>query len=170
MATPEERLRAGEGTLVFDAANVPTKKLFALALAARRRGASIEVLVPATSHIEVLLDLRQSTQARYDAAKVFEVLGHNEVTVVPLDLNAADRAAARLHAWFPTQTEWQDAKRKRLNIAGTGRAPATIDWITAAMCPEGAIVVTDDTGTEWRGCDVIGSAELEGILRRLATS
>jgi hypothetical protein len=170
MATPEERIRLGDVTLVFDAANVSTKRLFKLAKDAVGRGTRLRAVVPVTAHIEKVLDLRQTRQSAYDAARVRAALEDAQVEVLPLDVEAAEAAAARLHTWFPTDDEWQAAKRARLRFGANEPAPATIDWITSAMCPEDAIVVTDDKGAEWRGCDTIGSKELANAFANLTTA
>lgn len=170
MTTCEERIRLGDVTLVFDAANVSTKRLFRLVKDAMKLGAQLRAVVPVTAYIKKVLDLRQAKQSNYDAAMVRAALEDAQVDVLPLDVEAAEASAARLHAWFPTDADWQAAKQKRLRFGATKPAPATIDWVTAAMCPEGAIVVTDDTGAEWRDCDTIGSKELAEAVRTLATS
>lgn len=167
MKTSEERIRRGDVTLVFDAANVSTKRLFKLAKDAVVRGARIRAVVPVTAYVEKVLDLRQRKQSNYDAAVVRAALEDAQVIVLELGVEAAEAAAARLHAWFPNDADWQAAKQKRLGCGANEPAPATIDWVTAAMCPEGAIVVTDDTGAEWRDCDTIGSTELAEALRTL---
>lgn len=170
MTTSEERIHLGDVTLVFDAANVSTKRLFKLAKDAVNRGERIRAVVPVTAYIEKVLDLRQTRQSNYDAAVVRAALEDAQVIVLELGVEAAEAAAARLHAWFSNDADWQAAKRKRLRFEATKPAPATIDWVTAAMCPEGAIVVTDDTGAEWLGCDRIGSKALANALAGLATA
>lgn len=165
--TPEERIRTTEVMLVFDAANVPTKRLFKLAKEALARGARVRAVVPVTAHLEKLLDLRQAKHAAYDGRKVREALQDARVEILPLDVDAAEVAAARLHTWFPNNDEWQAAKRERLGLGGNANAPATIDWVTAAMCPEDAIVVTDDQGAEWGKCERMGSQELQDVLAKL---
>jgi hypothetical protein len=172
--TPEDRIRAGRVVLVFDVANVATRELFDLAVAAKDYGQSLRLVVPVTAHTEKLMDLRQAKGRSYDAEEVRQGLADVGVEVLPLDEAAAESIAQRLCAWFPTRDAWQDAKWKRLHgdapRSANRRAPATIDWYTAALCPPDAIVVTNDTGAEFRGCEVIKSDALERVLRELAES
>ena len=77
----------------------------------------------------------------------------------------AEVAAERLATWYPTKEQWQDAKRVRWR--SSENPPATIDWLSAAMCPEDAIVVTDDTGPEWVWCKPTRTAELDAALAGL---
>jgi hypothetical protein len=174
MMTPEDRVRAGNVVLVFDAANVPARKLFGLASDAKNFGVNLRLVVPVTAHAEKLMDLRQHKGASYSAEVVRQALRDAEVEILSLDAEAAESVAARLWNWFPRREDWLDAKWKRLRgderRSAHQRPPATIDWYTAAMCPPGAIVVTDDTGAEFRACDVIRSAALEAILRELSAS
>ena len=159
--------------LVFDAPNVPTTKLFDLAVAAKDHGQSLRLVVPVTAHAEKLMDLRQAKGRSYDAEIVRQALADVGVEILPLDAPAAESIAKRLCARFPTRDAWQDAKWMKLHNAPRGadkRAPATIDWYTAALCPPDAIVVTDDTGAEFHGCTVIKSEALAGVLRELSSS
>lgn len=171
--TPEERVRAGGAVLVFDAPNVPVRKLFALAKAAKEHGEDLCLVVPVTAHVEQVAHIRRRRGASYDATHVRKALEDAGVEVLPLDAEAAESLAERLCQWFPDAEAWQDAKWKKLYgdaPRGAGRhPPATIDWYTAALCPAKAIVVTDDSGAEFRSCDIIGSGALEAVLRTLAT-
>ena len=173
MMTPEDRVRAGGVVLLFDAANVPTGKLFKLAKTAKHCGAKLRVVVPIAAHVERLTHLRRSLKgAIYDAAQVREALEDAGVEVWPLDAEAAEAIAERLCHWFPTSDAWQDAKWKRLygdQARGKDRhPPATVDWFTAAACPSDGIVVTGDTGGEFSMCETIEPAALERILHDLA--
>ena len=167
--TPEERIQAGGVTLVFDAANVSTATLFRLAKAALSSGVEVRCVVPATAHLEKLFDTRQKKGAEYRAAIVRAALEDAGVEVLSLDAGQAELAAERLYGWFPDNESWQQAKRARIGkIGNVGAAPATIDWVTAAMCPNEAIVITDDRGQEFRGCERMGSEELRVALTGLA--
>ncbi len=175
--TPEDRIRAGNAVLVFDAPNVPVKKLFTLAKNAKTYINDLRVVVPVTAHTEHLIHLRRTigsnpTQS-YDATIVRKALEDVGVEIILLDLEAAESIAERLCQWFPTQDAWLDAKWRRLHgdtPRSARKPPATIDWYTAAMCPPGGIVVTDDTGVEFQGCDILRSPALEVVLREIAAA
>ena len=166
--TPEERVRAGGVVLVFDAPNVPTKQLLALAKAAMHHGRAMRLLVPVTAHTEKLTHLRRVLGARYDATVVRKALEDAGIEILPLDVETANAVTEHVCARFPTDEAWQDAKWRRLHgdvPRGAGnKPPATIDWYTAALCPPGAIVVTDDTGVEYHGCQTMRSAALLNAL------
>jgi len=171
--TSEERVRAGGVVLVFDVPNVPTKRLFALAKAAVDRGKALRLLVPVTAHTEKITHLRRTPGRPYDATVVQKALEDAGIEILPLDAEIANAVAEHICARFPTDEAWQDAKWRRLHgdaPRGVGnKPPATIDWYTAALCPPGAIVVTDDTGVEYHGCQTIRSTALESVLRELST-
>lgn len=171
--TPEDRVRAGGVVLVFDAPNVPVKRLFALATAAREHGNALRLVVPVTAHTEKITHIQRNRGASYDATHVRLAFADTGVEVLPLDVETAGSIAARLYDWFPTAEAWQDAKWRRLHgdvpWSPNHHPPATIDWYTAAMCPPGGIVVTDDIRGEFRGCEVIRSGDLERVLRELST-
>lgn len=171
--TPEERIRAGGVVLVFDVPNVSTRRLFTLAKAAKHCGRDLRLVVPVTAHTEKLTHLRRDRKAPYDANVVQKSLEDAEVEILPLDAKTAEAVAAQLHAWFPGDEDWQDAKWRRLHggvrRGENNKPPATIDWYTAALCPPGSIVVTDDAGVEYHGCERIESAVLEVVLREIAT-
>ena len=164
-----DRLRAGEVTLVFDAANLSTKKLFELVKRAGLRGANIKRLIPATAHWEKVLHLRQNKGPLYRGDDVRLALQDAGVEIVPLDADAVDVATARLCEVFPTAAHGQEAKKKRLGLARAGRVSATIDWVTASMCPAGTVVVTDDKGVEFHGCETVSSTELAEALVEFGT-
>src|SRR4051812_44672682 len=113
--TPEERVRAGGVVLVFDAPNVPTRRLFELARAAKDRGKALRLLVPVTAHTEKLTHLRRPLGARYEATVVRKSLQDAGIEVVPLDADTAEALAEHLCARFPTDEAWQDAKWRRLH-------------------------------------------------------
>jgi hypothetical protein len=170
--TPEARIRAGGVVLVFDAPNVPTRKLFALAKAAKLHGHGLRVVVPVTAHTEKLTRLRHDKGVLYDAEAVRKALEDAGVEILALDAAAAERVAERLWTWFPTRDAMHDARWRRL-YGETPRSPhrhvpGTIDWYTAALCPPGGIVVTGDAGAEFRDCEVIGPGALESVLREMA--
>lgn len=171
--TPEDRVRAGGVVLVFDAPNVSVKKLFALALVVKDHGKAVCLVVPMTAHVEKLAHLRRHKGARYDAAKVRQSLEDAGVDILPLDAEAAESVAERLCQWYPTADAWQDAKWHRLYGDGprspNKHPPATVDWFTAASCPPGGIIVTDDSGVEFSKCDTITLEVLERVLRELST-
>lgn len=166
----EDRIRAGKVVLVFDAPNGPTSRLFKLAEKAADRG--IKCVVPVTAHIETLGHLRRKHAADYDVGKIKHALEDAGVRVIFInDDAAANSIIERLFEWFPTDGDWQDAKWKQLYGATRGptrRAPATIDWFTAAMCPRDAIVVTSDKGAEYVRCERITWERLEKTLRESA--
>jgi hypothetical protein len=171
--TPEERVRAGGVVLVFDAPNVSTTQIFALAKAAVDRGKALRLLVPVTAHTEKLTHLRRALGARYDATMVRKALEDAGVEIMPLDVEAANAVAEHICARFSTDEAWQDAKWHRVHgdtpRGASNKPPATIDWYTAALCPPGAIVVTDDMGVEYHGCQTMKSAALATVLRELST-
>jgi hypothetical protein len=120
--TPEARVRAGGVVLVFDAPNVPVKKLFDLAVVVREYGNALRLVVPMTAHVEKIAHLRRAKGASYDAAQVRQALEDAGVEILSLDAEAAEAIAERLCQWFPTGEAWQDAKWRRLH-GGQPRSP-----------------------------------------------
>src|ERR1700729_2435487 len=92
--TPEDRVRASGVVLVFDAPNVPVKKLFDLAVVVKEHGRSLRLVVPMTAHVEKLAHLRRGKGALYDAVKVRQSLEDAGVDILPLDAEAGEGIAA----------------------------------------------------------------------------
>ena len=122
MTTLEERLRAGGAILVFDAANVSTKTLFALANAARERGTKLHLIVPITSYVEKVFDIRQARAPErppYDPGVVLKALGDKQVDIVSLDVDAAEAAATTGRAGRRTTSRTSSSARSSARSSTT---------------------------------------------------
>ncbi len=96
----------------------------------------------------------------FEPRKVREWLESKDIEVPPFDLETADRASATLVTWHATKDDWKSAKWERVCelYGGTSAATsppgrqisATVDWFIAAAIERDAVLVTDDTGVEFK--------------------
>ena len=90
-----------------------------------------------------------------------------------LDLETAKRWGTRLAERYPTDPDWQEAKRRSLGAHGGRRVPMTCDWWIALVAEDDpdAVVVTDDRGVEWAVLATEGRAwTTEEALSKLGAS
>ena len=125
-------------------------------------GTNIGLFVSAVVHAEKIFDLRQDLGADYDLAHVLQSMQSRGLHVLPFDARHADATAELLARSFPTRDEWREAKHKRCvdclglpsgtSTSGTGKTcSATVDWLIGGHAlAEQCILVTDDTGPEYR--------------------
>jgi len=187
MPRVEDRIRGGDATLAFDTnaiigfsgaeARVTFGAFWTVCDDASRlrdearEPLSIEIVVPALAHLEVLHDLRTTIGARFDRARVERELQSKQVAIPPFHDEAALKASETLHRWFPDAGLWRAAKRARcLEVLGLRDAPgqaglASIDWAIAAQAEaEGWILVTDDARAEFNH---VSHKITKSVLRRL---
>ncbi len=116
-------------------------------------------------HPQVYLERRRQQQAHLGARfseKIFDkFLQRCNIRVVPFFLDQATSAswADELHRRYPTDEEWEAAKKR--TIGGSlkpgfavmpGWMPMTTDWFISLVVEgdAGSRVITDDDGEEWR--------------------
>jgi len=132
---------------------------------ARAAPYSLRLVVPTICYGERVRFLRQEYRDNFDEAEVWDFIRTNDLEVLHLALAHADTFADKVSREYPTNEDWQEAKRalcKRclgLDTADVGTSPshdcgATVDWfIAATAAAEGFVLVSDDKGPEFEICD-----------------
>ena len=143
-----------------------------------RRDVSLSVCT--IMYVEKLFDLKQRFRKTFDIGVILESLQLKGVQVEAFDARHAVEVASRLGEWYQDTKAWHAAKRERclhclglspVNTlaAGSGRGcGATVDWLIGAHAhAEGAILVSDDKGPEFKNLDRVTLDVLQAALQHL---
>lgn len=151
-------------TLLLDTNAVAFRRLLKLADAVAQwqlafPGAALRLCISPLVFAERNAQERRQRGRDFKLAQVQQTLESKCIEIAPFDAQTADRTSERLADWFPTQDQWREAKWEcTRKLYGEEGAPkprpgrhlsATVDWYIAASVPDGAVLVTDDTGVEF---------------------
>lgn len=159
-------------TLTLDTNAVFGKKLIELMEQINQWGAALDRVGAIRVRLNPLVFVERNVHERreqlkkkkaFEPRKVREWLESKDIEVPPFDLETADRASATLVTWHATKDDWKRAKWERVCelYGGTSAATsppgrqisATVDWFIAAAIERDAVLVTDDTGVEFRNVE-----------------
>lgn len=149
-----------------------------LSQAIRARGLRLQV--PALVHAERVAQMRRKHGSTFDIGFIQSFIDTHCIEVVSFDRTAAETYAERITKRYPHDSDWHAAKRERCAtrfhiVADAGEAcPATVDWFisrghAASGELERVIVVTDDTGVEYDGADILSVDEAIAYVEALPT-
>jgi hypothetical protein len=127
----------------------------------------ITLVVPAPAHTEKLRQLKQQRNNSYNHKVVLQGLMDKGINIASFKSCHAEIVAELLYKQFPTDKDWQTFKRQRcIDCLGLGefkknikssvgkKCSATVDWLIAGYAyAEDCLLVTDDTGKEFKGID-----------------
>lgn len=133
------------------------KDLSQLSNAAKRSGGAVQLAAHAQVHLEMCRYMRARWGDAFDATTVATTLEELGLHIEPLFVGAttADRWADRLFQLYPTDDDWQQAKRQAAGSQGTRRVSMTVDWWMALAIDDLRVaghddrVVTFDKGSDW---------------------
>lgn len=99
------------------------KDLSQLSNAAKNSGGAMQLAAHAQVHLEMCRYLRTTLGDAFDATTVTQKLEELGLHIEPLFVGAtvADRWAERLFQLYPTDDDWQQAKRQAARSQGRGR-------------------------------------------------
>ncbi len=170
--------------LTLDTNAVFGKKLVKLAEEINRWGTAsdrvgaLKLRVNPLVFVERNVRERRKHGDRFNPKTVLEFLASSGVEVPPFDLEMADRASATLVSWHPEKDDWTRAKWERVcelygvksdaKSVPTRQISATVDWFIAGAVESDAVLVTDDTGAEFKKVErrvtyAVASGALQGI-------
>lgn len=182
------RLRKGPVTLAFDTNAVYSdRRLFDLCdlvdqFNVRQEAAGrarVRLLLSAVAYAEKLFDLKQKFRDKFDMKTILEGLRRKNIEFQPFDDRHALETAVHLGQQYETDEKWQQAKRARyLSALGLSRntaieatgssCGATVDWLIGGHAlAEGCILVTNDTGIEFKGLERVRLDVLEAAVAEL---
>lgn len=127
---------------------------------AYRRSGAVKLRLNPLVFVERNVQERRKRKERFDPTTVRTWLASKDIEVPPFDLETADRASAMLVGWHATKDDWKSAKWERVcqlyggssasKLAPGRQISATVDWFIAAAIEREAVLVTDDTGVEFK--------------------
>lgn len=127
------------------------------------RNPGIRLIISAVAHAEKLFDLKQKFQEKFKVDEILKGLARKNVDIQAFESRHSLETAVRLGQRYPKDVDWHKAKRARyiaaLGLPADTDAPATgkhcgatVDWLVGGHAQaEEAILVTNDTGPEFRG-------------------
>lgn len=139
----------------------------------------MQLIVCTVAHAEKLFDLKQKYRDTFDMSVILAQLESKGVQVEPFSALNAVAVAERLGSAYPDSRTWHQAKKKRClgcvglplttPAPGTGRrCGATVDWLIGGHAlASGCLLVTDDTGAEFKGLERVRLDSLVAALRQL---
>ncbi len=127
---------------------------------AYRRSGAVKLRLNPLVFVERNVQERRKRKESFDPDTVRTWLASKDIEVPPFDLETADHASATLVTWHATKDDWKRAKWERVcelygGSSATKSPPgrqisATVDWFIAAAIERDAVLVTDDTGVEFK--------------------
>jgi hypothetical protein len=184
-----DKARSGGLTLAFDTnALFRDKRLFAVCNGVSRynerlkeRGLSpVRLVVCTVAHAEKLFDLKQAFKETFDRDVILQGIQRKGLIIQAFEIRHAMETGVRLGERHATPDAWHAAKKKRclqclglpsetpLEATGQG-CGATVDWLIGGHArAEGFVLVTDDTGPEFKGLtERLKLSTLEEALEQL---
>jgi hypothetical protein len=188
-------LRQGKLTIAFDTnALFGDRRLKKLCISISRINRlddkyQLKLVVPAPAHAEKLRQIKQQLRKQHNNHElVIKNLEDMGINIAPFEPWHAEKVADLFNKQFPTQEDWNQLKLKRcldcigrnslkrcclkLNsfetlIESTGQTcSATVDWLIAGYAlAEECLLVTDDTGKEFKGILNIAITNLDFLGR-----
>ena len=163
-------------TYLLDSSVLTPGRLSALTIAAASRGTTL--VIPALIHAERVFQLRRLHGTTFNATVIqswFQSYA-GVVVIEPLDVPAAESVASALHARYPVDADWRQAKCVAYHRcagtqppagAGARRCGAPLDLYVAALASPQRPVITEDHGPEWGGAPEGSVLRYEEALLRL---